>query len=95
MGVADVQSKLGANEVLLFFADTGKLGTSAAETFVWAVPKAGPMRWVRIGRSTGELRAAVRALRNAMGVGADDARPKCRSAAGRNGRHKPGADGGA
>ncbi|MEO6396649.1 MAG: CHAT domain-containing tetratricopeptide repeat protein [Devosia sp.] len=65
-----VQARLGDNEVLLFFADTGALAGSEAETFLWIVPKAGEMRWLRLSRTSGELSAAVRELRNSMGVGA-------------------------
>jgi CHAT domain-containing protein len=66
---ADVQARLGDNEVLLFYADTTKLGETGFETYLWAVPKIGERRWVRLSRSTGELGGAVQALRNLMGVG--------------------------
>ncbi|MEQ1901369.1 MAG: CHAT domain-containing tetratricopeptide repeat protein [Devosia sp.] len=69
LGVADVQARLGDDEVLIFFADTGKLNRAPAETFAWVVPKTGAARWLKLGRETGELAAAVRELRNSMGVG--------------------------
>lgn len=68
-GFADVQARLGDNEVLLFYADTTRLGETGFETYLWAVPKTGSPRWVRLTRSSGELGGALQALRNLMGVG--------------------------
>ncbi|MBX3579787.1 MAG: tetratricopeptide repeat protein [Rhizobiaceae bacterium] len=68
---ADVQASLRDDEVLLFFADTTRLGDAGFETYLWAVPKEGEPVWVRLARSTGELSGAVRALRNLMGVGGE------------------------
>lgn len=60
---------LAEDEVLLFFADTTQLGEEGFETYLWAVPKRGEVRWVRLEPPTGELSAAVHALRRSMGVG--------------------------
>jgi CHAT domain-containing protein len=64
-----VQARLGEDEILLFFADTGAFGGADWETYLWAVPKSGAPRWVKLPRSTGELVAAVREMRDLMGVG--------------------------
>jgi CHAT domain-containing protein/tetratricopeptide (TPR) repeat protein len=66
---ATVQAKLADDEVLLFFADTSQAGDEGFETYLWAVPKTGAPRFVRLDRSTGEVSAAVRNLRSLMGVG--------------------------
>ncbi len=76
LDVAAVQSALGKNDVLLFYADTGSIGSVAAETFLWVVPKTGAAQWFRVPRPTGELRAAVRDMRENMGVGAVTRGPK-------------------
>jgi CHAT domain-containing protein/tetratricopeptide (TPR) repeat protein len=67
---AAVQSQLDANDVLLFYADTGRIGDTAAETFLWVVPQSGTPHWFRVPRATGELSAAVHEFRENMGVGA-------------------------
>lgn len=64
-----VRERLAEDEVLLFFADTTQLGEDGFETYLWAVPKRGDARWVRLEQATGELSAAVRTLRQSMGVG--------------------------
>ncbi len=76
LDVAAVQARLGQNEVLLFYADTGRIGDTAAETFLWVIPKNGDARWFRVPRSTGELSAAVYTLRESLGVGAVTRGPK-------------------
>jgi CHAT domain-containing protein/tetratricopeptide (TPR) repeat protein len=76
LDVAAVQSRLGQNEVLLFYADTGKLGSTAAETFLWVVPQTGSAHWFRVPHATGELSAAVHEMRENMGVGAVTRGPK-------------------
>lgn len=65
----EARAGLAPGQVLLFFADTTALGDVAAETYLWAVTADGPVRWVRIGRDSGELAAAVRHLRDMLGVG--------------------------
>ncbi|MEO6012604.1 MAG: CHAT domain-containing tetratricopeptide repeat protein [Devosia sp.] len=75
LSVEAVQARLDENEVLLFFADTGKLGDAGFETYLWAVPKAGEVRWIKLSRSPGELSAAVRALRKSMHVGTETRGP--------------------
>ncbi len=80
--IGDVQSRLEENEVLLFFADTNKLGAADFETYLWAIPKSGEPDWIRLPRSTGELAAAVRELRNGMGVGANTRGPTAPSRTG-------------
>jgi CHAT domain-containing protein len=76
LDIASVQSRLADNEILLFYADTGRIGDTAAETFLWVIPKDGDARWLRIPRSTGELSAGVGAFREEMGVGAVTRGPK-------------------
>ncbi len=71
LDVSAVQARLGENEVLLFFADTSALERTAGETYLWAIPKRGELRWVRLPRETAELAAAVRYLRDRLGVGAE------------------------
>ncbi|MGE0502181.1 MAG: tetratricopeptide repeat protein [Rhizobiaceae bacterium] len=71
LNVAAVQQRLGEGEVLLFFADTTRLEDTPGETYLWAIPKAGEARWVRLPRETGELAAAVGHLRERLGVGAE------------------------
>ncbi len=66
-----VRDGLGDNEVLLFFADTGAFGGADWETYLWAVPKRGAPRWVKLPRPTGDLLAAVRELRSLMGVASE------------------------
>ena len=63
-----IRQRLDENEVLLFFADTARFADAGFETYLWAVPKTGEPRWIRLERSTGELLAAVRELRSLMGV---------------------------
>jgi len=69
LSIDAVRERLADDEVLLFFADTTQLGEEGFETYLWAVPKRGEARWVRLDRKTGELSAAVRSLRQSMGVG--------------------------
>ena len=69
LSYAEVQAGLADDEVLLFYADTGQLGEAGFETYLWAVPKQGEPRWLRLERSTGELSGAVRQLRALIGVG--------------------------
>jgi CHAT domain-containing protein/tetratricopeptide (TPR) repeat protein len=76
LDIATVQSRLGQNDVLLFYADTGRIGDVAAETFLWVVPSGGAAHWFRLPRTTGELSATVRKLRENMGVGAVTRGPK-------------------
>ena len=66
---AAVQAGLADDEVLLFYADTSQLGEAGFETYLWAIPKRGEPRWLRLERSTGELSGAVRRLRALIGVG--------------------------
>jgi len=68
MTIEAARRQLRDNEVLLFFADTTRFGGAGFETYLWAIPKSGAVRWVRLGRTTGELSAAVDALRSLMGV---------------------------
>jgi CHAT domain-containing protein/tetratricopeptide (TPR) repeat protein len=69
LSFADVQAHLGEDEVLLFYADTGPLGDSGFETYLWAVAKTGAPRWVKLALPTDRLSATVRSLRETMGVG--------------------------
>ena len=69
LSLGEVRERLAEDEVLLFFADTTQLGGEGFETYLWAVPKRGNVRWVRLQPATGELSAAVRSLRHLMGVG--------------------------
>ncbi|MBI4923895.1 MAG: CHAT domain-containing protein [Devosia nanyangense] len=71
----DVRARLEENDVLLFFADTNRLGAAGFETYLWAVPKHGEPRWTMLPRASGELSAAVRELRDSMGVGANTRGP--------------------
>jgi CHAT domain-containing protein len=84
--VEDVRAALKENEVLLFFAETSEVGDSVAETYLWAVPKTGTVRWQKIARPTGELSAAVKRLRETMGVGANTRGPKALAQTGGNDR---------
>jgi CHAT domain-containing protein/tetratricopeptide (TPR) repeat protein len=76
LDIATVQSRLGQNDVLLYYTDTGRIGAVAAETFLWVVPRTGAAHWFRLPRATGELSATVRALRESMGVGVVTRGPK-------------------
>lgn len=69
LDVAGVQAALADDEVLLFYADMTRRGAGDPETFLWAVPKQGAARWVRLDRDSGALYDAVRTLRGLMGVG--------------------------
>lgn len=69
--IEQTRRQLRDNEVLLFFADTTRFGEAGFETYLWAIPKTGPVRWVKLDRSTGELSAGVDALRALMGVKAE------------------------
>jgi CHAT domain-containing protein/tetratricopeptide (TPR) repeat protein len=62
LSVEDVQSQLGADEVLLLFLDTAKFGWAPDETFIWVVSKTS-MRWVRSDLGTAALTREVQALR--------------------------------
>ncbi|MEO7221447.1 MAG: CHAT domain-containing tetratricopeptide repeat protein, partial [Devosia sp.] len=86
LDLAAVQSRLEPNEVLLFYADTGRIGDTAAETFLWVVPQSGAPQWFRMPRATGELSAAVRELRESMGVGAVTRGPKALTQSNSEGR---------
>ena len=61
LSVGDVQSLLGADEVLILFLDTPETMT-VEETFIWVVTKTG-MRWVRSELGTPSLAREVAALR--------------------------------
>jgi CHAT domain-containing protein/tetratricopeptide (TPR) repeat protein len=76
LDVATVQSRLAENEVLLFYADTGRIGDTEPETFLWVIPSSGPAQWLRVPRATNALAAAVRAFRESMGVGGKTRGPK-------------------
>jgi CHAT domain-containing protein/tetratricopeptide (TPR) repeat protein len=76
LDIATVQSRLAENEVLLFYADTGRIGDTAAETFLWVIPSTGPAHWLRVPRATNDLAAAVRDFRESMGVGGATRGPK-------------------
>jgi CHAT domain-containing protein/tetratricopeptide (TPR) repeat protein len=69
--IAQVQERLGEDEVLLFFSDTTRLVGAGFETYLWAIPKRGAVAWIRLQPDTGELSAAVRHLRASMGVGTE------------------------
>lgn len=69
LSFAEVQKELTDDEVLLFFADTSALAGSEAETFLWAIPKRGEPRWVRLTENTNTLSAQASALRSAIGAG--------------------------
>ena len=71
-----VRARLADDEVLLLYADTSSLGATDFETYLWAVPKDGPVRWIRLAPSTRQLSSDVRTLREMMGVG-----PQTRGAA--------------
>jgi CHAT domain-containing protein len=86
LDIPTLQARLEQNEVLLFYADTGSIGSTDAETFLWVVPKSGPADWIRIPRSTSELRGAIREMRENMGVGAATRGPKALAANGAEGR---------
>ena len=66
---ATVQSRLADNETMLVFADVGRIGEEAEATYLWAIPRSGDVRWVALPRATGELVAAIRELRQNLGVG--------------------------
>lgn len=65
-----VRGRLAEAEVLLFFADTGRIGDEATETYLWAVPKSGAVRWVKLPRPTTDLVEILREMRGSLGVGA-------------------------
>lgn len=69
LSFAAARTGLKPDEVLLFFADTNRLGDVGFETYVWVVPKSGDVRWVRLAADTGTLSRAVSDLRARMGVG--------------------------
>lgn len=83
-----LRARLAENEVLLVFADTGTTLGAGSETYLWAVPKRGNVRWVRLDRSSAELSAGVRAFREQMGVGAQTRGPKAIATA--NGKDRVG-----
>lgn len=68
---AAVQAALGNDDVMLFYADTNRMNDDDWETFLWAVPKSGEPRWVKLERSTGEISGAVRHMRGLLGVGGE------------------------
>ncbi len=68
---AAVQAALGENDVLLFYADTNRMNDVDWETYLWAIPKSGEPRWVKLERSTGEISGAVRTMRGLLGVGGE------------------------
>ncbi len=69
VGFAAARAALAEDEVLLFYADTSPLGTVDFETYLWAVPKRGAARWIRLDRPSRALAADVRRLRGMLGVG--------------------------
>lgn len=68
-GFTTARAALAEDEILLFYADTSPLGTVDFETYLWAVPKRGTPRWIRLDRPSGALAADVRLLRGMLGVG--------------------------
>jgi CHAT domain-containing protein len=62
LSVAEVQTLLGANEVLVLFLDTKKMKPTPEETFIWVLTKA-DVRWVRADLGTAALAREVAALR--------------------------------
>ena len=76
---AAVKAGLGDDDVMLFFADTSRRDRAGFETYLWAIPKQGDVRWLKLARSTTDLSADVRRLRGLMGVGGQArARGRCR-----------------
>ena len=69
LSFAEVRTGLQPDEVMLFFADTNRLGNTGFETYVWAVPKRGDVRRVRLAADTATISRAVGDLRARMGVG--------------------------
>ena len=62
VGITEVQQLLTADEALLLFVDTAKLGPAPEETFIWVVTKSN-VRWVRSELGTPTLKRQVAALR--------------------------------
>src|SRR5262249_7013688 len=60
--VREVQTLLGANEVLVVPFHTGSSASNPSTTFLWAVSKT-ESRWVRASLGARQLRGKVRALR--------------------------------
>lgn len=68
---AEVRAGLADDELLLFYAETSRRDGVGFETYLWAVPKTGDPRWVRLSPPTGELSAKVRRLRGLLGAGGE------------------------
>lgn len=66
-----VQAALGDDEVLLFYADLNRMNDEDFATYLWAVPKSGSPRWVKLDKATGQISGAVRHMRGLLGVGGD------------------------
>jgi CHAT domain-containing protein len=86
LDIPTVQQWLGRNDVLLFYADTGAIGDVATETFLWVVPKQGEVHWLRVPRTTEELRVSVRSFREQMGVSGATRGPKALTSSSSAGR---------
>jgi CHAT domain-containing protein/tetratricopeptide (TPR) repeat protein len=66
---AEVRAGLSDDELLLFYAETSRRDGAGFETYLWAVPRTGDPRWVKLSPPTGELSAKVRRLRALLGAG--------------------------
>lgn len=70
--VEEARATIAEGEVLLVFADTTRLDESAGfETYLWAIPRSGAPRWVRLAEATGDIGADIDALRASLGAGAE------------------------
>jgi CHAT domain-containing protein/tetratricopeptide (TPR) repeat protein len=77
LGFSEVQSQLRSDEILIIIQDMPAWKRLNEESFLWAVPKSGEARWIRIARGTRGLMDDVATLRCGLDADAWDG-ARCR-----------------